>query len=108
MSEQATYRPGRGYVVETGWAPPGFPARLEREGLATMCAHTIDGVYIEPRVPLGAVLEKFAQAGLQVRGFRAAGTAPSWRDGLRPTSRSRARLGNSRAAEWLPTLPPAA
>ncbi|NUQ56491.1 MAG: hypothetical protein HUU14_11445, partial [Dehalococcoidia bacterium] len=65
MSEQATYRPGRGYVVETGWAPPGFPARLERKGLATMCAHTIDGVYIEPRVPLGAVLEKFAQAGLQ-------------------------------------------
>ncbi len=107
MSEPTVFRPRRGYVIETGWTPAEFPARLEREGLAAMCAHTIDGVYLEPRVPLGAIVERFAQAGLQVRGFRAAGTAPSWRDGLRPAALAEARLRNARSAEWLPTLPAA-
>ncbi len=107
MTQPVTIRPGRGYVIEAAWVPAEFPARLERQGLGVMCALTVDGVYIEPRVALGAILEAFACAGLPVRGFRAAGTPPSWRDGIRPPSRSRARLGNSRSAEWFPVLPAA-
>ncbi len=107
MNKPASGQTTRGYVVEAGWVPAAFPARLERAGVAEMCAQTVDGVYLECRAPLGIILDAFAQAGLHVRGIRPAGTPPSWREGARSPARAQARLRNTRGAAWLPTLPAA-
>ena len=107
MNEPASGQTTSNYVVETGRVPLAFPARLEGAGMAAMCAATVDGVYVECRAPLGVVLEAFARAGLQVRNVRPAGSPPSWREGVRSPAQARARLGNMRAAAWLPTLPAA-
>jgi hypothetical protein len=106
-NQPAPARTARGFVVETGQVPTAFPARLEEAGMAAMCAQTVDGVYLECRAPLEVVLQAFARAGIQVRDIRAAGTPPSWRDGVRSPAQAQARLRNMRAAAWLPTLPAA-
>lgn len=107
MTQPTPLNKTRGFVVEAHDIPAGLAARLEREGLAGMTADTVDGVYLEPRVPLGAIIEVFEGSGAVVRGFRAAGTAPSWRDGARSYVSAMKRLRDARSAEWLPTLPAA-
>ena len=107
MNKSVTGHTARGFVVETRWVPATFPSRLEGTGIATMCAQTVDGVYLECRAPLETILDAFDRAGLHVQGIRAAGTPPSWRDGVRSPARAQERLRNMHAATWLPTLPAA-
>jgi hypothetical protein len=99
--------PSRGYVFDVDpRVPSGFTASLERRGLAAMTARTLDGLYLEPRAPFGSIVAAFDSAGLRIRAFHAAGNPGSWRSSLGPTPFTD-RLRNRRAAEWLPTLPPA-
>jgi len=97
----------RGFVIESPAIPSGFGAFLEREGLAGMTARTLDGLYLEPRVPLATVLRAFERTGARVEGVRRAGQAPDWHVTARAAAGARMRLRNSRAAVWLPTLPAA-
>ena len=97
----------RGYVVESPNVPAGFGAFLEREGLAGMTARTVDGLYLEPRVPLATLCSAFERAGARIEGVRRAGQQPDWHVAARAAGGWRMRLGNQRAAEWLPTLPAA-
>ncbi len=95
----------RGIVIESANVPGGFAAHLEREGLAGMTARTIEGVYLEPRVPLATVLQAFERAGVHVSGLRRAGQPVDWHATARAAGGARMRLANRRSAEWLPTLP---
>lgn len=97
----------RGFIIESTNVPAGFPAYLEREGLAGMTARTVDGVYLEPRAALGAILEAFERTGARVSGVRRAGQPVDWHATARAAAGARMRLANRRAAEWLPTLPAA-
>jgi hypothetical protein len=99
--------PHRGFIVELDNIPMEFLARLEREGLASMTARTVDGVYLEPRTNLASIIDLIERAGATVHGFRAAGAQASWHQGARPAASSRQRLTNRRSAVWLPTLPAA-
>ncbi len=98
----------RGFIIESSAIPAGFGAFLERQGIAGMVASTVDGMYLEPRVPLAAVLRAFERTGASVTGVRRAGQAPDWHVTARAAAGAQMRLRNARAAEWLPTLPPAA
>jgi hypothetical protein len=97
----------RGYVIQSANIPGGFGAYLEREGLAGMTAATLDGLYLEPRVALASILRACERAGARVDGVRRAGQPADWRLAARKSAGWRMRLGNARAAEWLPTLPAA-
>lgn len=97
----------RGYVIESANIPAGFGAFLERAGLVGMRASTLDGLYLEPRVALAEVLRAFERAGAGVEGVRPAGQPADWRLAARKSGGWRMRLGNQRAAEWMPTLPAA-
>ena len=97
----------RGYVVESPNIPTGFGAFLEREGLAGMTARTLDGMYLEPRVPMATLFHAFERAGTKVEGVRRAGQPIDWHLTARAAAGMRMRLGNRRSAEWLPTLPAA-
>ena len=95
----------RGYIVQAANIPQGFAAHLQREGLARLTALAPDGLYLEPRAPLTAVLAAFERCGIRLGGVRSAGNEPSWHTSARPAALARARLSNQRSAEWLPTLP---
>ncbi|MGE3073143.1 MAG: hypothetical protein AB7N24_03545 [Dehalococcoidia bacterium] len=97
----------RGFIIESANIPAGFGAHLERKGLAGMTAATLDGMYLEPRVPLGEIFRAFERTGAQVVGVRRAGQPADWHITARAAAGSRMRLSNMRAAEWLPTLPAA-
>lgn len=97
----------RGFIIESANIPAGFAAFLEREGLAGMTALTLDGIYLEPRVPLAEILRAFERSGARVEAVRRAGQPADWRLAARKSGGWRMRLGNQRAAEWLPTLPAA-
>lgn len=97
----------RGYVIESTNIPAGFGAHLEREGLAGMTARTLDGIYLEPRAPLATIFRAFERAGACIDGARRAGQQQDWHATARAAAGWRMRLGNQRAAEWLPTLPAA-
>ncbi len=99
--------PHRGFIIELDNIPAELLARLEREGLASMTARTVDGVYVEPRTSLATIIDMLERAGATVHGFRAAGAQASWHEGARPASQSRQRLTNLRSSVWLPTLPAA-
>ena len=105
-TEQPTLA-ARGFVIESATIPAGFTAFLEREGLAGMTARTIDGVYLEPRVPLATVLQAFERVGARVLGVRRAGQPLDWHATARASAGARMRLANRRSAEWLPTSPAA-
>ncbi len=105
MSTEATAP--RGFIIESSNVPAGFGAFLERRGLAGMVSRTVEGMYLEPRVPLATVLRAFETTGATVTGVRRAGQAPDWHVAARAAAGARMRLGNARAAEWLPTLPAA-
>lgn len=97
----------RGYVIESTNIPSGFGAFLEREGLAGMTAVTLDGMYLEPRVPLATIFRAFERTGARIDGARRSGQPVDWHLTARAAAGWRMRLGNRRAAEWLPTLPAA-
>ena len=97
----------RGFVVESSNIPTGFGAYLEREGLAGMTARTVDGMYLEPRVALATVFRAFERTGARIDGVRRSGQPADWHLTARAAAGWRMRLGNQRAAEWLPTLPAA-
>ena len=97
----------RGFVVESANFPAGFGAFLEREGLAGMTARTLDGLYLEPRVPLTTILRAFERTGARVDGVRRAGQPADWHATARAAAGAHMRLRNCRAAEWLPTYPAA-
>lgn len=96
----------RGFIVSASAVPSGFLAFLERSGLAGQTALTVEGVYLEPRVSMAAIVSAFERAGVTVRGYRPAGNANSWQEAAR-SFRGQGRLSNPRAAEWLPTMPAA-
>lgn len=97
----------RGFIIESANIPAGFGAFLEREGLAGMTARTLDGMYLEPRVALPTIFQAFERTGARVDGIRRSGQRPDWHLTARAAAGWRMRLGNRRAAEWLPTLPAA-
>ncbi len=97
----------RGFIIESSTIPAGFAAYLERRGLAGMVSRTVEGMYLEPRAPLGTVLRAFEATGATVTGFRRAGQAPDWHVTARAAAGAQMRLRNMRSAEWLPTLPAA-
>jgi hypothetical protein len=97
----------RGFIIESSTIPAGFGAFLERRGLAGMVCRTVEGMYLEPRAPLAAVLRAFETTGATVTGVRRAGQAPDWHVTARAAAGAQMRLRNARAAEWLPTLPAA-
>jgi hypothetical protein len=105
MNTPPTRIASRGYIVEAPNIPQGFGAHLERSGLAGMTSRTADGLYFEPRAPMAALFAAFERCGVRVAAVRRAGGAPCWQSGARPAWRSRDRLANRHAAEWLPTLP---
>lgn len=96
----------RGFVIVTTTVPSGFLRFLEQSGLAGQTALTVEGVYLEPRVSMSAIVQAFERAGATVRGYRPAGAANGWQDAAR-AFRGRGRLSNPLAAEWLPTRPAA-
>lgn len=98
----------RGMIIESRNIPAGFGSFLERRGLAGMTARTVEGMYLEPRAPLTAILRAFEVTGAAVIGVRPSGKAPDWHVTARAAAGARMRLRNVRSAEWLPTLPPAA
>lgn len=98
-------RPTRGFVIEASGVAQGFAESLERKGLAVMVARTVDGIYLEPRAQFSRIVAALEAAGARVTGVRRAGEAPSWQRSARNAAESRRRLGDFRAAEWLPTLP---
>ena len=97
----------RGFIIESGNIPAGFGAFLERQGLAGMVSRTVEGMYLEPRVPLATVLRAFEVTGATVTGVRRAGQAADWHVAARAAAGAQMRLRNVRSAEWLPTLPAA-
>lgn len=98
----------RGIIIESSNFPAGFADSLERRGLAAMVARTVEGLYLEPRAPLAAILRAFDMTGATVSSVRRAGQSPDWHIAARAAAGAHMRLRNVRAAEWLPTLPPAA
>ncbi len=108
MEATVTSSNARGFVIESANIPAGFGAHLERSGLAGMTARTVEGLYLEPRVPLASILRAFERTGAQIGGVRRAGSPPDWHVSARAAAGAQMRLRNCRAAEWLPTLPPAA
>ena len=107
METNVTTIASRGYVVESPNIPAGFPAYLEREGLAGMTARTLEGLYLEPRVPLDRIFRAIERSGARIDSVRRAGQPADWHISARKAAGWRMRLGNRRAAEWLPTLPAA-
>jgi hypothetical protein len=97
----------RGFVIQSPNIPAGFGSFLERRGLAGMTARTLDGMYLEPRVPLTAIISAFERTGSSVQAVRRAGQPVDWHLTARAAAGAQMRLRNSRAAEWLPTLPAA-
>ncbi len=96
----------RGVILTVATVPAGFLAFLERTGLAGQAARTDEGVYLQPRIPLGEIIAAFDRAGVRVLGFAPA-SAPTWQESARPASGARMRLTNPLGAVWLPTLPAA-
>lgn len=96
----------RGVILTVAAVPAGFLAFLERAGLAGQAARTDEGVYLQPRVPLGEIIAAFDRAGVRVLGLAPAATS-TWQESARPASGARTRLANPRGAVWLPTLPAA-
>ena len=107
MTSIASNTASRGYVIESPNLPGGLAEHLERSGLAGMTARTLDGIYLEPRAPLAAILRAVEAAGARIDGVRRAGQPADWHITARKSAGWRMRLGNRRAAEWLPTLPAA-
>ncbi len=98
--------PGRrGFVIELATVPAGFPESLQRRGIAGAAVRTDDGLYCEPRVPLGGVIAACESAGLVVGGIHAAGGAGEWHRSARPQSSAHRRLSDCHSATWLPTMP---
>jgi hypothetical protein len=106
---QAQARGGiaRGVVIRASGIPVGFGRRLERAGLAGGTCETFEGMYLEPRASLTAILALFDAAGVTVAGISPAGPRGSWRDAARRPADARHRLTDRRSAEGLPTLPAA-
>ncbi|HML99417.1 MAG TPA: hypothetical protein PKD75_13165, partial [Tepidiformaceae bacterium] len=99
---QPTARRPSHFVLRTSsFALP--PSRLAPPRPHTALAP--DGLYLEPRAPLTAVLAAFERCGIRIGGVRSAGNEPSWHTSARPAALARTRLSNQRSAEWLPTLP---
>ncbi len=93
-------------VVETNVTPQGFPRRPEADAdTLALGSRTIEGEYVEPRVPFGLPLTRFALAGIEVRAVGPSGLTTRGRRSARSAADIHGRLRSPRAAEWLPTLP---
>lgn len=93
------------YVLDVSPIPTGFLGFLEDRAYVDQVSRTVEGVYIEPRISLGHILELFERAGARVHSFRAAGTKANWQESA--AHRGFRVLTNPRAAAWLPTVPAA-
>jgi hypothetical protein len=105
MSRLYTH-PNRGFVVEADPVPAALVQWLERSGVATLAARTVDGVYVEPSISISRVLAVMRDEGLKIENVRRAGATPSWH-WSRSATGTRQRLGNPLSPAWLPTLPAA-
>lgn len=97
----------RGFVVEVTDVPRALPRTLESEGRVFLAARTIDGMYFEPIGPYEEIVSLLFDMGLSPTGIRRAGSPASWHADVRGSRLAVRRLGNRRAAEWLPTFAPA-
>jgi hypothetical protein len=98
--------PNRGFVVEADPVPAGLVQWLEHSGVATLASQTVDGIYVEPSIPLSRALAVMRDHGLKIENVRHAGATPSWH-WSRSARTTRQRLGNPLSSTWLPTLPAA-
>ena len=95
----------RGFVFEVNTVPTGFLASLERRGLASLTARTVDGFYCEPREPLETIIEAIQAAGMILAAVLPSASTRGWRSLARPASSAHLRLTSFRSATWLPTVP---
>jgi len=91
----------RGYIVQIDRAPGGLGQRLERDGAAKMASRTVEGLYVEPKSSLGALVTSLETQGLEVLGLRSVSAIRAW-EAQKPGRRN--RLRNPLSACWVPGL----
>lgn len=95
-------------ALELNVIPAGFPATLERRGLARQVEVTAAGIALEPVGPLAEILAACRSAGLRVRcDGRRAPDCRSWVHAARPAATVCRRLSDELSPVWLPTHPAA-